>query len=362
MPPERRERVPADDWAQIPAFGDGAEAPDGLPNRRDKPTKRWDYLDEMGRLLFCVFRYDTSKGKTIRPLTYWARTGEEPASEWRVKGWQKKPVPLYGLDRLTARPDAAVLLVEGEKAADAASRLVFDMVGVTWYGGAENAQNADFSPLKGRTVYLWADNDEAGRKAADTIIPLLEADTSLFLVAIPEEMPEKGDIADLEGLGWTVEQVANWVTGNSIRHQKGETTKAKSGLVAVECKDLLNMTFPPRERLLSPWLPTQGLAMVYAMRGVGKTFFALEVAYTVASGGEFLGWKAEKPAGVLYIDGEMPVNVMQERLRNIAASRKETLQKPLCVLNQDIQDISTPMPRIDDMDGQNAIKGLLDDD
>ena len=39
--------------------------------------------------------------------------------------------------------------------------------------------------------------------------------------------------------------------------------------------DFVKMTLPPRENILSPWLPVQGLAMIYAPRGVGKTHVAL---------------------------------------------------------------------------------------
>jgi len=65
----------------------------------------------------------------------------------------------------------------------------------------------------------------------------------------------------------------------------------------ISLKDFLSLEFPPRENLISPWLPSQGLAMVYAARGIGKTHFALGVAYAVASGGAFLGWQAPRPAG-----------------------------------------------------------------
>ena len=83
--------------------------------------------------------------------------------------------------------------------------------------------------------------------------------------------------------------------------------------------EFLQRDIPPLEQVLAPWLPMQGLTMVYAARGVGKTFFALNVAYAVASGGSFLNWSAPKPRGVLYIDGEMPAVAMQERLANIVA-------------------------------------------
>lgn len=73
--------------------------------------------------------------------------------------------------------------------------------------------------------------------------------------------------------------------------------------------------FPPRELMLAPWLAVQGLTMVAAPRGVGKTHIAVGVAYAVATGGEFLRWKAPQPRKVLLLDGEMPAALLQERIR-----------------------------------------------
>src|SRR5215469_11775491 len=50
--------------------------------------------------------------------------------EWRWQSWPA-PRPLYGLWDLAKRPDAPVMVTEGEKAADAASRLLPAFVVVT---------------------------------------------------------------------------------------------------------------------------------------------------------------------------------------------------------------------------------------
>ncbi len=91
-------------------------------------------------------------------------------------------------------------------------------------------------------------------------------------------------------------------------------------LRALSLGDLLALELPPREDVLAPWLPTQGLAMLYAPRGIGKTRVGLGVAYAVASGGTFLSWSAPAARGVIYIDGEMPTIVMQQRLAAVANS------------------------------------------
>ena len=89
---------------------------------------------------------------------------------------------------------------------------------------------------------------------------------------------------------------------------------------ALRCVDIgtfLKMELPAREMILAPVFPTQGLVMVYAPRGQGKTFFGLGLAHAVAGGGTFLRWQAPKPRGVVYVDGEMATPQMQERGRLI---------------------------------------------
>jgi putative DNA primase/helicase len=140
----------------------------------------------------------------------------------------------------------------------------------------------------------------------------------------------------------------------------GETKAVKPMLRVVTVGQLVVMKLPPRENLLAPWLPIQGLAMVYAPRGIGKTFFALNVAYAVASGGEFLCWQAPQAQTVLYIDGEMPVNSMQERLGSIIAMHQaEANEDALRIMTPDLQqDIF--MPDLATIEGQQAIEPFLE--
>src|SRR5689334_5206622 len=89
-------------------------------------------------------------------------------------------------------------------------------------------------------------------------------------------------------------------------------------LRSVNITEFMQMELPPRETVLDPVLKVGGLAMVYAPRGIGKTFFSLSLAYAIASGGEFLRWKAGQPRNVLIVDGEMPAAIMKERIACIA--------------------------------------------
>jgi len=58
--------------------------------------------------------------------------------------------------------------------------------------------------------------------------------------------------------------------------------------------------------------------MLYAPRGIGKTLLGLSIALAVSSGASLLRWSAPKPRRVLYIDGEMPLADLQDRLSAIS--------------------------------------------
>src|SRR5580704_5512424 len=81
--------------------------------------------------------------------------------------------------------------------------------------------------------------------------------------------------------------------------------------------DFLALEIPPREMLLGPIMPEKSLAMLYAPRGLGKSWLALSVAVAVATGGRLLRWAAPTPRRVLLVDGEMPMADLKARLQAI---------------------------------------------
>ena len=128
--------------------------------------------------------------------------------------------------------------------------------------------------------------------------------------------------------------------------------------------ELANYKFKPREPILSPWLNSQDLCMVYAARGIGKTHFAISVAYAVATGTDFLKWKADKPRKVLYLDGELPGVVLQQRLAMHCPSikPKEGYFKAWTPDLMGLEEDSPPMPDLSTVDGQKVINAQIEAD
>lgn len=121
--------------------------------------------------------------------------------------------------------------------------------------------------------------------------------------------------------------------------------------------EFLELKVPPRRLILSPWLPEKGAAMVYALKGVGKTLLGLGVAHAVATGGGFLGWSVPEPRRVLYIDGEMPAADMQERLRAILGGESASANfRMLCgdLTERGLPDLAT-------REGQRAFDNAVGD-
>src|ERR1700720_3037580 len=100
--------------------------------------------------------------------------------------------------------------------------------------------------------------------------------------------------------------------------RKAVSEPNKQCLKAFGINDFLNIDIPAREMMLSPILPERSLAMLYAPRGVGKSWLGLSIGLAVAAGESLLRWSAPRQRNVLYIDGEMPRVSLQERLKEIS--------------------------------------------
>jgi putative DNA primase/helicase len=135
----------------LPVPADAPRIPDAH-FKLGRPTQQWRYCDPAGAVLFLILRFDKiDGGKEFWPLSLWRGA---QGLRWRWKS-PPAPRPLYGLDALAARPDAAVLVCEGEKSADAGARIFPKSVAVTSPGGANAADKADWSVLRGRKVLIW---------------------------------------------------------------------------------------------------------------------------------------------------------------------------------------------------------------
>jgi len=128
----------------------------------------------------------------------------------------------------------------------------------------------------------------------------------------------------------------------------------------IEVKELKTRKIPERPYILTPWLQPGTLALLIAPRGIGKTWFCLLIALAATRQNVTIGnWKSETPAGVLYIDGEMPAGELQTRMNDLTRNLPESVA-PLYILSADLmQKDGMPTPNISNPEWREAIYNLL---
>jgi AAA domain len=149
--------------------------------------------------------------------------------------------------------------------------------------------------------------------------------------------------------------------GELVRHPPEQRNSTEPKLEAINLVDFVAQPLPPREYVMAPILPERGLAMLFTSRGVGKTQVAVNIGWAVACGQPFLRWFAPKPRPVLYVDGEMPQELLQERAKAMIAPSACVPPHPdfFRLLSMDRQELGTSL-NLALPDHQAAVEALLD--
>lgn len=200
-------------------------------------------------------------------------------------------------------------------------------------------------------VVIAADAGEAGRDYALKASSAIEG----IKVAFPkfQEGQAGNDFNDLHqeaGLDEVLTQLQN---------ARRQYLPMDSGILhTIGFDSFLEVDIPEREMVLGPCVPEKGIVMVYASRGLGKTYVCLSMALAIATGGSTLRWTAEKPRRVVYVDGEMAAYEMQQRLKSLLGGFGEMPDESyLQLLSMDY--CGARVPNLSTKEGQAAIDNLL---
>lgn len=229
--PSARPTQKQDPKVEVDLVPESANVPQMNHPNLGAPSASWKYKDKSGRTMFYIARYDDpvcakcgeqgivkmcpkcgSKQKKIMLPWCWI----PKYSNFRNTSWPT-PRPLYGLDALGDNP---VLVVEGEKSADAAKKIVQDSYDVvTWPNGTNSVSKVDWSPLFGKEVVIWPDADEPGVKAAYSIASLLSQKCVDVKIIGVEGSPEGWDSADALSDGMDLDKFLIWAKPRVKRYE-----------------------------------------------------------------------------------------------------------------------------------------------
>lgn len=282
------------DLFDVRARVNGTPVADVLKQQRgsnQKPAKIYPTLDDIKRSisgeLESVYEYLNPSTNEPDLIIFRCRNNggkrfiqASPTAGGYVTKAPPKPWPLY--KRREIAQSEIVIVVEGEKCADVLGR--FGFTATTSPGGAGKAAYTDYSPLAGKKLYLWPDNDSVGvnhLREVRQICEKLEPRPRLFWID-PQtlDLPPKGDVVDLAREAYAIDK-------NNVRSEIEQAlSKAKPCSVASEVGDwiedvvtgkqtAIEWPWPALTRLTQALIP-QTVTIICGDPGATKTFMLLQ--------------------------------------------------------------------------------------
>lgn len=196
------------------------------PNKQKQSTVAPTHIaiirDHEKKLRGAVVRFEINGKKIPAQVVYCVNknTGE---SRWVMHGIGADK-PLYGIDQCA--DSSTILIVQGERKRDIVSRNYTKYPCVSIVGGDGAIATMDLSPLHGKTVIVWPDNDwegsskGSGMRCARRIAERLEGKASVNIITPPgEEKPSGWDLGDaFESDNWTEDDLNAYARGHIERY------------------------------------------------------------------------------------------------------------------------------------------------
>lgn len=302
---------------------DGKWEPD-IKELFDKAIK-YPYYNRDEQLIFYILRVGDGDKKYIRPISL--------NSEGKyVLARPNAELPFRAEFFDPAKP---TIVVEGEKAAEAAAKLAKKSNVLSWAGGAQSVTSTDWSILKGADVTLWPDNDKPGIKAMDELSNLLVTKfppARLFIID-PKELPEHYDAADIADASVIKKLFDNKTEVQIDTPLDGELNPLD--LTALHSKEYkyYKTGFPTVDKYVQ--FPNSGLVVISGRTGHGKTNMMINMALNLAK---------DTDLTVLYLSYEFPLTELNMRMVKALDGRrhKETGWEEDIFIDKAIREQSLP--------------------
>lgn len=246
-----------------------------LARRPEPPMPTYDTIEQYAERLpgkvESIYRYtDPASGKVDLYVVRFRdedgkksfRQAHHRASDGKIiaKGIEGRKWPIYNRSRIAAAtPFEPIIVAEGEKAVHALQH--FGIVATTSPGGAGKAAMADWSPLAGKRVYLWADNDlpengfphgkgVAHMRAVAQILEGLTPPPAVYWIDVAAlELPPKGDAVEY------LERYKTWSPDDIRQMAIGDVLEAAKPMGAAgNVRDDIEQTIAGNRRSIAfPW-------------------------------------------------------------------------------------------------------------
>jgi len=250
----------------------------------------YDYVDEEGELLYQAVRYEPKDFRQRRPLT-------ENTWDWSIKGARRV---LYRLPEVLEgiANKKTIYICEGEKDVEVARSL--GLVATCNAMGADNGTGNKWARefgdvFKGADVVVIPDQDVSGERHSAWVLQTLQGKAQ----SIKTLKPLVGkDLADWVAAGAGLKEIR----ANAVEAFDSDEDEDDDDFDFIDVHDLIK-DIKQIDWSVRDYFERDSIALVYGQPGCGKSFFAVDIASSIALNTPWFGHKT-KPGSVFYIAGE----------------------------------------------------------
>lgn len=263
-----------------------------LPGQRPEAT--YQYFDAAGKLAFEKLRYPGKRFTQRRP---------DGKNGWVYK-LDPGRKPLYNLPAVLVANE--IVVAEGEKDADNAAKALKACAGVsgafvagtTNFDGAGKWKDTESVFFAGKRVVVFADNDEVGRKHAETVAASVYPFALGVKVIQFPELPDHGDVSDFLKAG-TAEQLVERIKKTPQWRPAGITSR-----LLVPGLEFAASIPEHIDWLVEGVIQAGANGMFAADPKAGKSWAAVDLAISLAIGADWLDFKVARPIKTAIISRE----------------------------------------------------------
>lgn len=219
-----------------------------------------------------------------------------------------------------------VFICEGEKDVNTLSLYGFAACTVGSSGDAEKYRGVYAELLDGANVVILADNDEPGKKAAAASLEACQKTAAAVKIIVPCKEAAGEDITDyfrthhktLKEFEAMIQTADDTAEAQAVKDAQPAAESAQPEQPKVELKsfsDIYESDIQPPLFFIDGIVP-EGLTIISAMPKIGKSWLAMDMAFSVAEGKPFLG-RETKQCDTLYIDLENEHSPIKGRLEYV---------------------------------------------
>ena len=300
----------------VMAPANGKPKPDAPPPSADNISAIYDYLDQMGRVVYQVCRIQTPNpskpcgyDKTFRQR----RPDGKGGWTWNMNGVTRI---LYRLPEILNPRNEYVWVVEGER--DVETVRSIGLAGTTNAGGAGKWCDAYSECLKGKNVVLCGDNDKPGKEHIEKVMESVEPHAkSIRKIQLPEQFKDITEFREsFETKEKFIESVMEMIDTAPVM-LRGGTLPIKS-MAEMESEYIQHVKEAKTGTVdLSKWIPSLRcvrplvageLVSIVGDTGSGKTYVLQHIAY-----------RCQVPT--LLFEIELPNSLTFERFVSLARKR-----------------------------------------